>query len=135
MSPEISGFSGKDIDRSHVKAIDIFSLSIIIYQILFEVMDPYSSQDLRVVEKIGLKEPIHYESFYHLHRAICEFKVRPSIPFNTFESCVEWCKVYDLEENATIYWKLCEDVIKESWKEEASERPPIEKLVEIVDSL
>jgi len=130
MSPEVSDVH--EVDSTLATALDIYSFAIIMWQILFEVVDPYMSTDVKVLKKLGLKEPPHYQSMFHLHRCISESGTRPSIPFTSMEGCLEWCETYLPNQSKQTYqvlFEMCE-LIKQCWDQSPQQRPSIQTIIQ-----
>ena len=129
MSPEMNDI--QSIDPENATAVDIYSLSIIMWQLLFEVRDPYMSGIPSVLEKLGLETKPEYMSPYKLSRMVCEKNLRPIIPFESLDSCEEWCEMFMEDESAdfAIVYELTK-LIKRCWDHNPKERPSIEELAQ-----
>ncbi|EFC46875.1 predicted protein [Naegleria gruberi] len=133
LSPEMIS-SNSDILGEDARAIDIYSFSIIIWQVLFECTDPYMSRNSRVLQKLRLEEPSNVESSYQLHKGICENNLRPIIPFTDLEECKEWCKEFDSPDEYERIFDLTE-LIRQSWSPVPSTRPNIQEIVDRLEKI
>ncbi|EFC45541.1 predicted protein [Naegleria gruberi] len=134
MSPEM--FDIEAVDPTYATAIDIYSFSIIGWQLLFESKDPYVYNSQEVARKLSSKLLEHVTS-YQLTKLICENNHRPAIPFNSLKSCREWCLEFlptTEQENYSIVFKLCQ-LIKQCWQGNPKLRPSIEQIVEQLQTL
>ena len=62
MSPEM--IDSHSLDPKHATAIDIYSFSIIGWQVLFEISYPYLTNNPKVIEKLGQKEKTTFQNSY-----------------------------------------------------------------------
>ena len=132
MAPEL--FSG-EIEREDARSIDIYSLAIIMWQLLFEIIEPYHSSDPNVLKRLKITKPTPFSSSYHFHKSVCEENLRPIIPFSTCEECKKWCEEFLNKEQAIHHELIFEmtKVIRQMWSHEPGKRPSIDVILKKVE--
>ena len=133
MSPEM--FDINAVDPTYATAVDIYSFSIIMWQLLFEIKDPYLFKSSELFHKLKTKS-LEQVTSYQLTKMICENNYRPSIPFQSINECTDWCSEFMKAElgNTSTIFKLGQ-LIKECWQADPKLRPSIEQVVDQLQSL
>lgn len=122
------------LSKDTATAIDVYSFSIIIWELLFED-HPYLYSN---IEKLFFEmdyETSEYKKLTHyniLYRAIQG--LRPIIPFSTVESCEKWCNKYLKSQNHEIMFSICA-LMKDCWNPSPKERPSFDEIVGKISNL
>ena len=133
MAPETTGCESlQESESVCATSIDIYSLAIIFYQLLFEVKEPYISCHDRVLKKLKMNEPLQLTNMYHLHRLVIEKNLRPIIPFSSAKECQQWCQEYLSPTDAkyhSIFYEICQ-LTKLCWDKQPKTRPSAKTILE-----
>lgn len=133
MPPEMLSDDNSQDSLENATAIDVFSFSILMWQLFFEECGPYSYTN---IEKMFF-ESNYDDSEYKKFNATNYLKkildgVRPQIPI-TEENCHRWCEKFikdnvDPDIMCSVVLSLME-IIKRGWNQDPKERPCFDTLV------
>ena len=107
------------------------------WQLIFEITEPYQSMDARALQKLKLSKPNVFNSSYQFHKSVCEEGLRPVIPFSTAEECQTWCETFlprneVLNYHSDIIFEM-NLLIRQSWSHDPKERPNINEILQKIE--
>ena len=121
--------------KKYATALDVFSFSIIAWELLFEEGNPYDySNRTKVFYTMNEEKQLRYEKLSPFNvPTLVSQGLRPPIPFDSSENCKDWCSLFATseKEHYLIILQLT-DLIKRCWDERPEQRPSFIEIVNIL---
>ena len=132
----IEMITGEDINSEHVFAVDIYSLAIIMWELIFEDSPYIYKKENR--EKFFFEGIRFEDSIYSKMGATnITYKTtqgcRPVLPFTSLESCKNWCQLFGKGADYQVLFELTL-LMQQCWAQRPENRPTASTVYETLKS-